>query len=93
MPADVRLKSSTLKAALHGKTSFVPSARALELTGMAPGAITPIGLPDGMPVTIDTKALGKLSYIIGGKLRELKVEIPASTIGTLATLDFPGLYE
>ncbi|MEW1979252.1 MULTISPECIES: YbaK/EbsC family protein [Kocuria] len=93
VPAHIRLKSSTLKKALGGKTSFLPADQAFELTGMAPGAITPIGIPAEVPVILDATGLDRPSYILGGKSRELKVEVPASALTALAAVDFPGLYD
>ena len=37
------------------KASFLPMERAVELTGMEYGGITPIGLPAGWPVLVDAR--------------------------------------
>ena len=39
------------------KASFLPMDRAVELTGMEYGGITPIGLPDGWPVLVDSRVI------------------------------------
>ncbi|MFV8381803.1 aminoacyl-tRNA deacylase [Corynebacterium hindlerae] len=92
VPAHNRIGNSALKKALGGKSSFMPADRALELTGMQQGAVTPIGLPPEIPIALDSQALTEDSYIIGGQDRSLKIEVPQESLQALADIDYQGLY-
>lgn len=55
------------------KVSFAPKDIALALTGMEYGGVTPIGLPEDLPILIDKNIAEKKYVIIGGGIRGSKV--------------------
>jgi len=65
------------------KASFAPMAEAVELSGMEYGGITPIGLPEGWPLLIDSRVLATERVIIGSGIRGSKVELPGAALGRL----------
>jgi prolyl-tRNA editing enzyme YbaK/EbsC (Cys-tRNA(Pro) deacylase) len=65
------------------KASFAPTERAVELTGMAYGGITPIGLPDGWPLLIDSVVAGLPELVIGSGIRGSKLLVPGSVLAAL----------
>jgi prolyl-tRNA editing enzyme YbaK/EbsC (Cys-tRNA(Pro) deacylase) len=64
------------------KASFLPMERAVELTGMEYGGITPIGLP-GWPVLVDRRVVQTAVVIIGSGVRRSKILLPGSVLGEL----------
>jgi prolyl-tRNA editing enzyme YbaK/EbsC (Cys-tRNA(Pro) deacylase) len=76
--------NSTVKRLLDvRKASFLPMDRAVELTGMEYGGITPIGLPDGWPVLVDARVLDAGVVIIGSGVRRSKIHLPGRLLGEL----------
>jgi prolyl-tRNA editing enzyme YbaK/EbsC (Cys-tRNA(Pro) deacylase) len=65
------------------KASFLPAGRAVELTGMEYGGITPIGLPDGWPVLIDRRVTEAPVVVIGSGVRRSKILVPGSLLARL----------
>ncbi|HEX6197988.1 MAG TPA: YbaK/EbsC family protein [Jiangellaceae bacterium] len=62
------------------KASFLPTADAVELTGMEFGGITPIGLPSEWPILVDA-AVAELPYaVIGSGLRKSKLLVPGKVL-------------
>lgn len=72
------------KAIEARKASFAAMDHAVSLTGMEYGGITPLGLPDGWPVLVDStaQALDRL-VVIGSGLRSSKIALPAALLGDL----------
>jgi prolyl-tRNA editing enzyme YbaK/EbsC (Cys-tRNA(Pro) deacylase) len=66
------------------KASFLPMERAVELTGMEYGGITPIGLPAGWPVLVDQRVVGQPVVVIGSGVRRSKILLPGAVLGGLA---------
>src|SRR3989344_2649060 len=65
------------------KVSFAPMEKAVELTGMEYGAITPVGLPIDWPILVD-KAVADSEYvIIGSGIRKSKLAVPGSFLTLL----------
>lgn len=66
------------------KASFAPMDDAVSLTGMQYGGITPLGVPDGWAVLVDSaaQALGQL-VVIGSGLRSSKIALPAVLLADL----------
>ncbi len=58
------------------KCSFLPMDRAVELTGMEYGGITPIGLPVAWPVYVDSRVTATDVVIIGSGVRRSKLLLP-----------------
>ncbi|HEV2780089.1 MAG TPA: YbaK/EbsC family protein [Actinophytocola sp.] len=65
------------------KASFAPTDTAVELTGMAYGGITPIGLPDGWPLLIDARVARAPELIIGSGIRGSKLLISGPALAAL----------
>lgn len=62
------------------KASFLPMERAVELTGMEYGGITPIGLPAGWPVLVDARVLAIDLIVIGSGVRRSKLLMPGALV-------------
>jgi prolyl-tRNA editing enzyme YbaK/EbsC (Cys-tRNA(Pro) deacylase) len=65
------------------KASFLPMERAISLTGMEYGGITPIGLPPAWPILVDERILGCPAVIIGSGVRRSKILLPGSLLAKL----------
>jgi prolyl-tRNA editing enzyme YbaK/EbsC (Cys-tRNA(Pro) deacylase) len=65
------------------KASFLPMDRAVELTGMEYGGITPIGLPDGWPIYVDSRVVDEPAVIIGSGVRRSKIMLPGRLLERL----------
>ena len=62
------------------KASFLPTDRAVALTGMEYGGITPIGLPAGWPVLVDRLVIGTELVVIGSGVRRSKLLLPGALL-------------
>jgi prolyl-tRNA editing enzyme YbaK/EbsC (Cys-tRNA(Pro) deacylase) len=62
------------------KASFLPMERAVVLTGMEYGGITPIGVPPDWPVLVDARVAGSLAVVIGSGVRRSKILLPGSVL-------------
>jgi prolyl-tRNA editing enzyme YbaK/EbsC (Cys-tRNA(Pro) deacylase) len=65
------------------KASFLPMERAVGLTGMEYGGITPIGLPAEWPVLVDRSVVEGGIVVIGSGVRRSKILLPGSLLGRL----------
>jgi prolyl-tRNA editing enzyme YbaK/EbsC (Cys-tRNA(Pro) deacylase) len=65
------------------KASFAPMAQACELTAMEYGGITPVGLPAGWPVLVDTEVAQTPFVVIGSGVRRSKLVLPGEVAGAL----------
>jgi prolyl-tRNA editing enzyme YbaK/EbsC (Cys-tRNA(Pro) deacylase) len=65
------------------KCSFLPMERAVEVTGMEYGGITPIGLPADWPVYVDSRVTATDVVIIGSGVRRSKLLLPGALLGRL----------
>ena len=73
------------------KASFAPMATAVELTGMAYGGITPLGLPD-WPILLDPAVATAPELVVGSGIRGSKLLIPGPTLAALPGAEVvPGL--
>lgn len=63
------------------KASFTPMDEAVELTGMAYGGITPLGLPREWPLLVDAQVLEQPVVVIGSGLRASKLFVPGELLG------------
>ena len=66
------------------KASFLPVDRAVDLTGMEYGGITPIGLPDSWPILVDHRVLDAEIVVIGSGVRRSKLLIPGQLFSRLS---------
>jgi prolyl-tRNA editing enzyme YbaK/EbsC (Cys-tRNA(Pro) deacylase) len=65
------------------KASFLPMERAVGLTSMEYGGITPVGLPRSWPVLVDAAVIDQAMVVIGSGVRRSKILLPGSIIGSL----------
>lgn len=65
------------------KASFLPQERAVELTGMEYGGITPIGLPDDWPIMVDRQVVEAEVVVIGSGVRRSKILLPGQVLSRL----------
>jgi prolyl-tRNA editing enzyme YbaK/EbsC (Cys-tRNA(Pro) deacylase) len=68
------------------KASFLPTERAVELTGMEYGGITPIGLSEMLPVLVDARVSRTAVVLIGSGVRPSKILLPGALLAR-----FPGV--
>ena len=66
------------------KASFASAAETSELTGMLIGGVTPIALPEGLPVWVDESVMARRRIILGGGSRSMKIRIAPSVFERLA---------
>jgi prolyl-tRNA editing enzyme YbaK/EbsC (Cys-tRNA(Pro) deacylase) len=57
------------------KASFASAEETRDLTGMLIGGVTAFGLPDGMPLWIDSRVMERPLVILGGGNRTSKLKI------------------
>lgn len=65
------------------KISFAPMDDATALTGMEYGGITPIGLPEGWRVLVDSRVADVPAAIVGAGIRAAKIELPGEVLASL----------
>lgn len=69
------------------KASFLPTERAVALTGMQYGGITPIGLPADWPVLVDERVVETELVVIGSGVRRSKILLPGALLGRLPNVE------
>jgi prolyl-tRNA editing enzyme YbaK/EbsC (Cys-tRNA(Pro) deacylase) len=57
------------------KASFARAEPVMELTGMEIGGVTPFGLPDGLPVLVDSRVMEPDWVVLGGGNRSSKLRL------------------
>ena len=57
------------------KASFASADETAEMTGMLIGGVTPLALPDGLPVWVDERVMERESIVLGGGSRSLKLRV------------------
>ena len=65
------------------KASFAPMDTAVELTGMAYGGITPVGLPAGWPLLLDPAVAAAPELVIGSGVRASKLLVSGAVLAAL----------
>jgi len=65
------------------KVSFASADETRTLTGMEIGGVTPVGLPQGLPVWVDADVMDCEYIILGGGNRESKLKVPPQILLTL----------
>jgi prolyl-tRNA editing enzyme YbaK/EbsC (Cys-tRNA(Pro) deacylase) len=65
------------------KLSFAPADLTRELTGQEIGGVTIFGLPDGLPVWLDSRILGCARIIVGAGSRSAKISLDPSQLAGL----------
>lgn len=62
------------------KLSFAPADVTAEVTGMIMGGVTVFGLPEDLPLYVDSRIMERDWVIVGGGSRSLKIKVPPSAI-------------
>ena len=57
------------------RASFASPDETRELTGMAIGGVTPLALPDDLPVWVDERVMTRPVIVLGGGSRSLKIRV------------------
>ena len=57
------------------KASFAPADQTRELTGMMIGGVTPFGLPERLPLYIDSHVMAQDTVVVGGGSRSMKIKL------------------
>jgi prolyl-tRNA editing enzyme YbaK/EbsC (Cys-tRNA(Pro) deacylase) len=69
------------------KASFMPMDEAVAGTGMEYGGITPIGLPPGWPVLVDSAVAAADRVVIGSGVRRSKLRLPGEVLAGLPGIE------
>ncbi len=62
------------------KASFASAEETRAMTGMEIGGVTPFGLPDALPVWVDSNVMARDRVILGGGSRSWKVIAPPAIL-------------
>jgi prolyl-tRNA editing enzyme YbaK/EbsC (Cys-tRNA(Pro) deacylase) len=65
------------------KASFAAMDDAVARTGMEYGGITPIGLPAGWPILVDSRVTATPYVVIGSGVRHSKLALPGAALANL----------
>ena len=65
------------------KASFLPVERAVEMSSMEYGGITPVGLPGDWRLLIDAAVAGRDTVLIGSGVRRSKLLVPGALLAAL----------
>jgi len=68
------------------KASFAAADPVRRLTGMEIGGVTPFGLPDGLPVLVDTRVMEPDWVVLGGGNRSSKLRVAPSALQALSSV-------
>jgi prolyl-tRNA editing enzyme YbaK/EbsC (Cys-tRNA(Pro) deacylase) len=69
------------------KASFADAEATRVVTGMAIGGVSPIGLPEGLPIWVDSRVLRRPQIILGGGSRSCKVIGPPELLTALPDVE------
>jgi prolyl-tRNA editing enzyme YbaK/EbsC (Cys-tRNA(Pro) deacylase) len=69
------------------KASFLSMERAVALTGMEYGGITPVGLPDTWAVLVDRRVIDTEVVLMGSGVRRSKILLPGGLLTRLPNVD------
>jgi len=69
------------------RLSFASPEVTKELTGMELGGVTPFGLPDGLPLWVDTRVMACEKIILGGGNRTSKLLMPPAGLLQLPNVE------
>ena len=65
------------------KVSFATAAETVALTGMQIGGVTPLALPDDLPLWVDAEVMQQEAVILGGGSRSMKIKVAPSVFEKL----------
>lgn len=69
------------------RASFASADETRAITGMSIGGVTPVALPDDLPVWVDSRVMGRERVVIGGGSRSLKVMVSPEVFRRLPTAE------
>jgi prolyl-tRNA editing enzyme YbaK/EbsC (Cys-tRNA(Pro) deacylase) len=69
------------------KASFAPQDVAVAESGMAYGGITPVGLPEGWPVLVDSAVAAADLVVVGSGTRGSKLAVPGGVLAGLPSAE------
>lgn len=73
------------------KASFAPADAVVAATGMAIGGVTPLALPEGLPLWVDARVMARPRLVLGGGSRRAKVLAPPTILTALGAEVVEGL--
>jgi prolyl-tRNA editing enzyme YbaK/EbsC (Cys-tRNA(Pro) deacylase) len=65
------------------KASFADADTTRDITGMAIGGVTAVGLPAGLPIWVDARVMQRERIILGGGSRNCKILAPPTILTAL----------
>ncbi len=68
------------------KFSFAKAEQTVEVTGQEIGGVTPLGLPENVPVLVDAAVMDREKVIIGGGNRTSKIICAPGLLGEIPTV-------
>jgi prolyl-tRNA editing enzyme YbaK/EbsC (Cys-tRNA(Pro) deacylase) len=69
------------------KASFASAEETVAITGMQIGGVTPYGLPEGLPIWIDSRITALAQVIVGGGSRHRKLLVPPASLAALPSAE------
>lgn len=69
------------------KASFLPVDRAVEMSGMEYGGITPVGVPESWRLFVDATVAERETVLIGSGVRHSKFLVPGALLAALPTTE------
>lgn len=69
------------------KASFAPQESTREITGMEIGGVTVFGLPDGLPIWVDSRVMDRERIVVGGGSRSWKVLLAPTALLTIPRVE------
>lgn len=72
------------------KVSFASADETRELTGMLIGGVTPLALPDDLPIWVDEAVMARPSVVLGGGSRSLKIRVSPEVFRALPQAEVVG---
>jgi prolyl-tRNA editing enzyme YbaK/EbsC (Cys-tRNA(Pro) deacylase) len=69
------------------KASFADAETTREITGMAIGGVTVVGLPADLPIWVDSRVMDRKRIILGGGSRNCKVLAPPALLLALPNVE------
>jgi prolyl-tRNA editing enzyme YbaK/EbsC (Cys-tRNA(Pro) deacylase) len=67
------------------RTSFASAEESAEVTGMTVGGVTPFGLPDDLPIWVDSAVMERKRIVLGGGSRDWKILAAPDILDLLPT--------
>lgn len=84
--ADCKLQNRALRTLLEtSKVSFASADETREITGMLIGGVSVFGLPDDLPVWIDSRVMDVPWAVVGGGSRSIKIRLAPEDLTRLPT--------